>query len=114
MSPAQTKTTVVNTSGERRYFDFLPPTGLYLNADEEFTAAGDINSWLRTKGAGPAREKMVKALDYALTEGHIAIKSGPLPIVFDPTLEETKSIGIDNGEIVLLPTTPAPTTTAGA
>ncbi len=35
--PANINTTVVNTSGQRMYFDFLPPTGLYLEANQEFS-----------------------------------------------------------------------------
>lgn len=119
MALANTTTTIVNTSGERRYFDFLPPIGGYLDADAEFTFAGSITEWLRRKGAGPAREKMVQCLDYCLDQGYIEIKNGPAPILFDAASGQSMELAVDDGEVTAVTpasiptTTPAPTTTSG-
>lgn len=112
MPQANNKTTIVNTSGERRYFDFLPPIGGYLNADQEFSAPGSLYDWLRRKGAGPIREKIMRSLDYALDQGWIEIKSEPGIILYDATNEESKELKLDDGTLsVVAPAYVTPTTT---
>ena len=95
------ETTVVNTSGERKYFDFLPVAGLYLEAGQEFTHPGSLTDWIRRKGCGPAREKQIVSLKYALDNGWLEVKKGPAPILFDMALDKSSKLGVDNGAVTV-------------
>ena len=101
MDPALLETTVVNTSGERKYFDFLPVAGMYLEDGQELTLPGSLTEWIRRKGCGPVREKMITSLTYALSQGWLEVKCGPAPILFDVTLDKSSAIGIDNAAVTI-------------
>jgi hypothetical protein len=96
-------TTVVNISGEARYFDFLPPYGLTLAADEEFSAPGDIIEWLRRRPRPASIEALQLSLNNCLENELIAIKSSPSLFVWDPTPGETKEVAIagEDGTLTL-------------
>lgn len=99
MSSACLETTVVNTSGERKYFDFLPVAGLYLEPGAEYTAPGTITDWIRRKGAGPIREKLIASMRYAFEQGWMEIKSAPTPVMFDAEAEKSYTLGVNNGAL---------------
>jgi hypothetical protein len=97
-------TTVVNTSGTRRYFDFLPPHGATLNPGQEFTYAGDIPQWIIKRSLRP--DQLIthwKTVQYTLQQNLLAIKSTPSPLVYDPTQATTRMIDSDNGKLQLSP-----------
>lgn len=104
------RSTIVNTSGVRKYFDFLPQAGAYLNIDEERAFFGDVYDWIRK---GPDH---IKTFEYHVAQGNIEIKTSPGVLVYDPTLETTVEIAVDNSVVAdvypsYLPTTTTTTTT---
>lgn len=113
--PSGTTSTIINTSGERKYFDFLPPAGGYMDAAEERDYPGDIYDWIRQG------EKQRLAFTHALTNELIAIKNSVGILLYDAELEQTRQLKLDDGTLsVVYPeylpttTTPAPTTTTTA
>lgn len=101
MAAPNTLSTLVNTSGVRQYFDFLPPGGVYLEANEEFSYTGSIYDWIRRSGNGGVRQKMITALDYCIAQGLCEIKADPDLILFDTTLGKSKKLVSDNGNLQL-------------
>ena len=101
MAAPSTTSTLVNTSGVRQYFDFLPPGGVYLEAGEEFSYTGSIYDWIRRSGNGGIREKMVTALDYCLAQGLCEIKEDPYLLLYDATNAKSKMLRVDNDKLVL-------------
>jgi hypothetical protein len=90
------KTTVVNTSGGAKVFEFLPPYGVKLNDGQEFSEMGTIYNWIRRRPRIGSTEQLVKSLEYALTQGWLAIKSTPSVVLFDIDTEESKALILDD------------------
>ena len=99
MSKTNIETVIVNTSGRRQYFDFLPPIGGYLDIDQEFSYAGSLYDWIRRRSGGPMREKLVTALQHSLETGLIEIKSEPGVILFDEVAGESKELKVSDGSL---------------
>ena len=105
------RSTIVNTSGERKYFDFLPQAGGYLDAAEERSFFGDIYDWIRK---GPEH---IATFEYHVAQANIEIKNSPGVLAYDDTLETTVEITVDNSVVLdvypsyLPPTTTTTTTT---
>jgi len=91
--------TVKNTSGQDKYFGFLPPHGKRLAADEEINVFGDLKEAVN-RGDRYGNRSM-NALLSALDNGLLTIISTPLPIAYDETDEVSKVIGLDNGALSL-------------
>lgn len=91
--------TVKNTSGQEKYFGFLPPHGKRLAADEEINVFGDIKEAVN-RGDRFGNRHMNALLD-ALDRGDLTIISTPLPIAYDETNAVSKVIGIDNNLLSL-------------
>lgn len=72
-------TVVRNTSGQRRYFSFLPPNGRWLDNNEEYAILGNI--WDYTTASRGRRERDLKGLIQALQNGSIQIVRTPAPIL---------------------------------
>lgn len=90
-------TTVVNTSGAGRHFGVLPPRGRYLAAGGEFSALGTVVDWLQGRGGlSPVSKKLSNALQKALEDGELEIKSTPSVALYDGTAEATVVLTIDD------------------
>jgi hypothetical protein len=90
------KTTVVNTSGGARVFEFLPPYGVKLNAGQEFSEMGTVHNWIRRRPRIGSTEQLVKSLEYALLQGWLEIKNTPAVVLFDIDTEESKALILDD------------------
>lgn len=86
-------TTVRNMSGKSAVFGFLPPHGKRLGAGEEYTLFGSLENLLSRITSGRKRA----ALETAVKSGDIVIVSSPTPILYDATLDVSKTIQLDNG-----------------
>lgn len=91
--------TVKNTSGQEKYFGFLPPHGKRLAADEEINILGDIKEAVN-RGDRFGNRHMNALLD-TLDRGDLTIISTPLPIAYDETDEVSLVMGVDNGVLAL-------------
>jgi len=105
------RSTIVNTSGERKYFDFLPLAGGYMEIGEEREFFGNVSDWIR-EGEG-----MQAAFDYATENGHIRIKSTPPTLILDGVTGNTREVVVNSGTLssvspLYLPTTTTTTTTS--
>lgn len=89
------KTTVRNMSGREAFFGFLGARGKRLAAGESYTEDGDI----RQKFAGNTKGRHRRALLAALTSGTLVIVETPPPMFYDPTLDVTKTIKVDNNTV---------------
>lgn len=98
-STACVKTTVINTSGATRWFDFLPPQGATLANNAEFTDFGTPMDWIGAQGSIHGRENLIKSLQYALLNNWITIKSTPAPFLYDATTGKVKTLTINNGNL---------------
>jgi len=111
--PSGTTSTIINTSGARKYFDFLPPAGGYMEIAEERAYPGDIYDWIRSG------EKQRLAFAFALTNQFIAIKNTAGVMMYDATLARTRQLKLVNDVLTAvvpeyLPTTTTTTTTTAA
>jgi hypothetical protein len=85
-------TTVRNMSGKAAVFGFLPPHGKKLEAGEEYTFFGSIESLLSKVTSGRKRAGFTAAVQ----SGDLVVVSGPTPILYDATLDVSKTIKLDN------------------
>jgi hypothetical protein len=93
-------TTIVNSSGSRNTFGFLPPHGRTLDAGEQFTIIGDLaGSVIRNNRAGGLRN--LQALERAIEQGHLEIVHTPAPILVAPN-GTTKMITLDNSSALVV------------
>ncbi len=85
-------TTVRNMSGKAAVFGFLPPHGKKLEAGEEYTFFGSIENHLSRITSGRKRAGFTAAVQ----SGDLVVVSGPTPILYDATLDVSKTIKLDN------------------
>ena len=85
-------TTVRNMSGKAAVFGFLPPHGKKLEAGEDYTFFGSIESLLSKVTSGRKRAGFTAAVQ----SGDLVVVSGPTPILYDATLDVSKTIKLDN------------------
>lgn len=88
-------TKVRNMSGKAVVFGFLPPHGKRLEAGEEYTFFGTIENLLSRITSGRKRA----ALESAVKSGDLVVVSSPTPILYDATLDVSKTIKLDNGSL---------------
>ena len=95
-------TTLKNTSGGEKRVSYLPPHGATLANNGEYSFEGDLVSTVRSKSANfVAAKRNVASLVAALAAGDLEIIKTPVPIFFDPTLDNTKQLKVDNGFLLL-------------
>ena len=85
-------TKVRNMSGKAAVCGFLPPHGKKLEAGEEYTFFGSIESLLSKVTSGRKRAGFTAAVQ----SGDLVVVSGPTPILYDATLDVSKTIKLDN------------------
>jgi len=86
-------TTVRNMSGHSAVFGFLPPHGKKLEAGEEYTFFGSVENLLSRITSGRKRAGFTAAVQ----SGDLVVVSGPTPILYDATLDVSKTIQLANG-----------------
>ena len=86
-------TKVRNMSGHSAVFGFLPPHGKKLEAGEEYTFFGSVENLLSRITSGRKRAGFTAAVQ----SGDLVVVSGPTPILYDATLDVSKTIQLDNG-----------------
>ena len=86
-------TTVRNMSGKSAVFGFLPPHGKKLAAGEEYTFFGSVENLLSRITSGRKRAGFTAAVQ----SGDLIVVSGPTPILYDATLDVSKTIQLANG-----------------
>lgn len=94
------KTVLVNTSGKKMYFPFIGAHGGKLDINQEYTADGDLFTVVMGSEAG-AQQRRLRSFLSALMAGKIQVKSSAAPFVFDSVLSNTRTIGANNGSVVL-------------
>jgi len=94
-------TTVKNTSGASKRFSFLPPHGKEMASNEEYTFEGDLVSAVRRPGGFVASKRVIAGLTAALENGDLEVIKTPAPVFYDPTLDVTKMLKVDNGLLLL-------------
>jgi hypothetical protein len=88
-------TTVRNISATTLFFGFLPPHGKRLACGEAFSFWGDIQSWVWNN---LPNERERRSFEEALagTNPVLVIVQTPAMHLFDPTLDQTQIISLDN------------------
>jgi len=86
-------TKVRNMSGHSAVFGFLPPHGKKLEAGEEYTFFGSVENLLSRITSGRKRAGFTAAVQ----SGDLVVVSGPTPILYDATLDVSKTIQLANG-----------------
>lgn len=66
------RTSITNTSGEARYFGWIPPHGANLDSGEEKVLEGDLRTILGGGRGRYSRRKELEALNDAVTRGLVA------------------------------------------
>lgn len=67
------KTRVVNTSGAKRHFAFLPPHGRDMGDNEELDFDGDLRSVIAGGRGRYSRAREIAALDQACGDGDLCL-----------------------------------------
>lgn len=86
-------TKVRNMSGHSAVFGFLPPHGKKLEAGEEYTFFGSVENLLSRITSGRKRAGFTAAVQ----SGDLVVVSGPTPILYDATLDVSKTIQLADG-----------------
>lgn len=93
-------TTVINTSGGKKYFTFLPPHGVELDHLQSITYGGDIVERLipgwpyhSDKDRPPNRTKKT-ALEKAKTEGQLLVIKSYSPVRHDYLTNQFRKITV--------------------
>lgn len=73
--------TLKNISGTRQVLSFLPPHGVELDADEEFTTFGDPAVAIQNGVNRVASKRNIEAYERAIQNGVIAVIRTPSPIL---------------------------------
>ena len=90
--------TVKNVSGRRMTFGFLPPHGVTLDSDEEFTVFGDVRQAI-VGGERVTSRRLITAFEAAIERGDLEIISTPSPILLDVNSNDPKILHLDNGSL---------------
>lgn len=91
--------TVRNTSGGSMIFGFLPPHGMQLAADEEYTVWGNILEAIG-RGDRPTDRRQHQAMHDAIDRGDITILTTPAPILTDTVSGVQKMLSLTSGSLV--------------
>lgn len=90
-------TVVENLAAGERVFGFLGPRGMRLGPGEVVALPGDLTASLGSMVHRGGRRRSFDALERAVEAGLLRINSKPAPVVWDPTANVPRSIGVDNG-----------------
>lgn len=96
MTVACLYTTVKNTSGVDNHFGFLPPHGVTLGADAEYSVAGDLVT--RIANARDS-ERTMPSFEGCLDRTELVILHSPAVHLYDATTEEVKVLDLDNSTL---------------
>lgn len=92
--------TVRNISGRTANFQFLPPHGRKLGAEEEYSVMGDlVSSVIRMERVTSQRD--MASLQSALNDGLLDIVKTPNPILEDEVLNDSKMLVLKNGNLAV-------------
>lgn len=92
--------TVKNTSGQAKFFGFLPPHGKKLAAAEEYSVFGSIlEAVVRHHRATDRRQQ--QGLAQALNNGDITLVKTPAPFLQDTVTSLVKIIQLTSGSLVV-------------
>lgn len=89
------ETKVRNMSGKTAVFGFLPPHGKRLAAGEEYVFFGSFTGLLQSITSKRKRVAFVNAVK----SGILVVVSTPSPLLYDATLDVTKTIKVANNVI---------------
>ena len=87
-------TTVQNVSGSERVFGYLGVRGMRLGAGEVVTVRGDLVSKLGNMTSARRFQALERSLDQ---HGSLKIVSTPAVHLYDPILDVTKQLALQNG-----------------
>lgn len=90
--------TVKNQSGRRMKFGFLPPHGVELANNEEFTVFGDVRQAIISGDRVTAR-RSIQAFEAAVERGDLEIKATPSPILRDTSTHNPKTLNLTAGTL---------------
>lgn len=94
------KSAVKNVSGDTKYFGFLPPTGLSLEADEEVEFMGRVEDAIaRSCDDGGTLRRKMKGLFASIEAGNLIITKQPNPIVEDTVTGDPRILVVNNGTV---------------
>lgn len=99
--PAQLSTTVRNNTTVRRFYPYLRPGGVWLNAGEDFVVEGNLMSWLTDKRILSRRLRDAFTVDLEnnririMSAGHVVLSdvNGENPRKITTTLANSMTIG---------------------
>ena len=89
--------TIKNTSGESRYFDFLPPHGVTLADDEELQLIGDIRNTITIGKEFGQAQRTIKAFEQAVADGDLTIVSIAPMVLQDAATGNSKLLVLSGG-----------------
>lgn len=94
-------TTVKNTSGVRHKFGFIPPHGVELDVDEEYTVFGDLRQLLGANAGAEhgVRRRSQVAFENALNSGKLAVVETPAGILQDTVTGQSQMLQLAAGVI---------------
>ncbi len=90
---------VKNISGVTKRFGQLPPHGVQLANNEQFSMIGDLSNAVTLGGF--AKRRKLRALKSALAAEDLAVVSLPNPIVYDAEAEASVMLSVDDGDLVI-------------
>ena len=90
---------VQNVSGVVKRFGFLPPHGVKLQPQEEYTVWGSILEAVNLLGDRNASKRNHQALAAALDRGDIVIMSTPSPVMVDVGTQQSQILRLRNGTL---------------
>lgn len=88
--------TVKNTSGQKKKFGFLPPHGVELQINEEYTVFGNILEAV-TRDERVTSRRMHQALAAAMDRGDLTIVNTPAPVLKNITNGTSKMLQVSGG-----------------
>jgi hypothetical protein len=97
--------TIKNISASREYYDFLPPSGGYMEPAAELEFFGDLNDWIRQ---GPEHRA---ALEYALAQGKLSLVNSTGLLIKDTVTGATREVSLASGTLTTVVPAWVPTTT---
>jgi hypothetical protein len=88
--------TIKNISASREYYDFLPPSGGYMEPAAELQFFGNVYDWVRKGDAHHA------ALDHALTQGKLSLVNSTGRLIRDTVTGETLEVSLAAGVLTVV------------
>lgn len=94
MAATTFQTKVRNMAGHRKPFGYLGVHGKTLDDGQEFTVDGSLLAQVTAKG-----KRHVQALLRDLERGDLVVVHTESPLFYDPTLDVTKALEVDNDTV---------------